>query len=180
MLTRSLKARPRNSGSNITNYSTVLLKCQGEGPFLIQERRREQGVDYAGRYAMFGGRQQGGESPEGCAVREVLEETGLHLDVNQLIKLGRIEGDNEMGQTTFGHLFLAEDLDFPTLQDLEIKDGKGVFLKRSDLARFYPRVTSITLFALGAYEDLMYSRRLSAERESPKKEGFSFKWTRTG
>ncbi len=140
--------------SAVEHYSTVLIKAQGEGPFLLQERTRGKGVQYPGRFSMFGGRREGQETAEGCAVREVLEETGLELNAVDLTLLARVESQNERGALTAGHLFLSEGLPFDILKDLDIKDGGGVFLKRNEVPRQWARLTSITHFAIGAFEEL--------------------------
>ncbi|MEO1014589.1 MAG: NUDIX domain-containing protein [Pseudomonadota bacterium] len=138
----------------VEHYSTVLIKTQGEGPFLLQERPRGENIQYPGRFSMFGGRREGKETAEGCAVREVLEEAGLELKPDDLTLLARVESQNESGVVTSGHLFLSEGLPFDVLKDLDIKDGGGVFLKRNDIPRQWGRLTSITHFAIGAYEEL--------------------------
>ncbi|MBI1391481.1 MAG: NUDIX domain-containing protein [Alphaproteobacteria bacterium] len=145
-------------------YAVVLIKAAGEGPFLLQERPRSDDVEYRGRFSMFGGRREGEESAEGCAIREVLEETGLELKAADLTLLARVESQNESGRLTSGHLFLAEGLSFDALKALDISDGKGVFMKRNEVPRQWGRLTSIAHFAIAAYEEL---DRVRLERPTP-------------
>ena len=144
------------------HFAAVLIKARRGGPFLVQERGAGEGALYARRFGLFGGRRESNESPEGCAVREVLEETGLELTADELVPLGRLESENEAGAPTFGHLFLAEDIEEGRLSGLEIRQGKGVLLRRGRLARHYARLTPVAAFALGAYEDLARARREDA------------------
>ena len=87
------------------------------------------------------------------------EEAGLALRIEDLRPLGRLESDNEDGEPTFGNIFLADDLDMKTLARLRIADGKGVFVRRGEVARPSARMTPIAAFALGAYADLERARR---------------------
>lgn len=146
-------------GPAVTHYATVLIKAAGEGPFLLQERPRAEGVEYKGRFSMFGGRRESSESPEGTAIREVLEETGLHLKTDDLTFLAQVESRNETGSVTRGALFLANNIPFETLKSLDILDGAGVFLKRSDVPRQWGRLTSITHFAIAAFEEIELARQ---------------------
>lgn len=149
-------------------YARVLLKAEGEGPFLLQERARGENVEFPGQFSLFGGRRDGGETPEGAALRKLYDETGLQLEASQLKLIGRIESANEVGAPTSGHLFLADGLSFDMLQGLQIKNGKGVFLKRSEIGRHVGRLTSVALFALSSFEERDRASRLDA----PPRSGF--------
>ncbi|MEO0397921.1 MAG: NUDIX domain-containing protein [Pseudomonadota bacterium] len=150
-------------------YSLVLLKSRGEGPFLVQQREKGPDVDYEGRIGLFGGRIESNETPEGCALREVLEETGLKLEMGDLTMLARIESETDAGVRNFGHLYVAENLDIKELRRLKIKEGKGLFLKRRELGRRHEAMTAITLFAVSAYDDLVKAR---GDEDTPLKARF--------
>ncbi|MEM6414668.1 MAG: NUDIX hydrolase [Pseudomonadota bacterium] len=141
-------------------FSLILLKSRGQGPFFLQKRERSNEIEYAGRICLFGGRIENSETPEGCAVRELAEETGLDLSVDQLEMLARVESQNEAGARNFGHIYVVEDLDLKALKKLAVKGGEPVFLTSREIDRRHNALTPITRFALGAYEDLTQKRSL--------------------
>ncbi|MEM6538373.1 MAG: NUDIX hydrolase [Pseudomonadota bacterium] len=158
-----------STASSVTHYSAVLIKAEGEGPFLLQERPKTDDVEYAGRFSLFGGRHQGSESPEGTAVREVVEETGMKLDADRLALLGQIDSFNENGAPTIGSIFLAEGIAFSEVENLDIQDGRGVLLKRNDAARQWSRLTPIALFAIAMFDELdrmRHAKRVSSSENS--------------
>jgi mutator protein MutT len=62
--------------------ATVVLIREDRSVFLM---RRLRGMAFGGMWAFPGGALEDGESPAEAAVREVLEETGVHLEPDRLV-----------------------------------------------------------------------------------------------
>ncbi|MCI5918182.1 MAG: 8-oxo-dGTP diphosphatase [Roseburia sp.] len=58
---------------------TTLCYIEQDGKFLMLHRNKEKEDPNAGKWIGVGGHMEQGESPEECLLREVTEETGLHL-----------------------------------------------------------------------------------------------------
>ena len=58
---------------------TTICYIENEGSWLMLDRDRKPGDRNEGKWISVGGKVEEGESPDECAVREVLEETGLML-----------------------------------------------------------------------------------------------------
>ena len=57
--------------------NTSLCYIEKDGKYLMLHRVSKKNDENAGKWIGIGGKFEEGESPEDCAVREVLEETGL-------------------------------------------------------------------------------------------------------
>ena len=64
-----------------------------ENNFLIQKRAATK-KKFPNMWSMTGGAVLAGETSENACIREVLEELGISLDINELKKLGRIKRKN--------------------------------------------------------------------------------------
>ncbi|WP_158606373.1 NUDIX hydrolase [Paenibacillus ginsengarvi] len=64
------------------SVGAVAVIPDGEGRILLERRAIEPGY---GMWALPGGMAEQGESIQACAVREVLEETGLEIEVTKLL-----------------------------------------------------------------------------------------------
>lgn len=68
---------------------------------------RRLGPDGRGQYALPGGKAKGGESLEGCSLRELLEETGLHALCSRPVSIRRVR--SERGPPVFSIGAIVED-----------------------------------------------------------------------
>lgn len=65
----------------------TLVYVKDAGRTLMLHRTKKAGDMHQGKWNGLGGKFEPGESPEECAVREVLEESGLHITAPQLCGL---------------------------------------------------------------------------------------------
>lgn len=143
------------------HYSVVLLKERGNGAFLVQRRARGEGIVYPGRLGLFGGRQEPGETPESCAIREVAEETGIALDPANISLLARLLAHDEFGNLSFGHIYFAEDLPRPAVEAAlrhKTPEGQVLLLRRADIGARWRQLTSITSYAFMSFFDFEEAR----------------------
>lgn len=59
---------------------TTLCYVENKGRTLMLHRNKKKQDQNAGKWIGVGGHLENGESPEDCLLREVAEETGLHLE----------------------------------------------------------------------------------------------------
>ncbi len=98
--------------------------------FLMQLRDDIPTIRYPGKWGLFGGHIELGETPEIALIRELKEE--INLDVEQVQKFG-IYPDNEVLRHVFSvplnvdieQLTLNEGWDFKLISPTEIKEGKA-------------------------------------------------------
>ncbi len=62
----------------------TLVYVKKDGQTLMIHRIRKQGDIHWGKWNTLGGKLEPGETPEECAVREVFEESGLHISAPEL------------------------------------------------------------------------------------------------
>jgi 8-oxo-dGTP diphosphatase len=89
--------RPQGYGGAVTSRRVPCAGAvvrDGEGRLLLVRRGREPG---RGRWSLPGGRVEPGETAAQAAVREVREETGLHVVAGHLV--GRVERPGPDGVT---------------------------------------------------------------------------------
>ena len=112
---------------------TTLCYIQRDGCVLMLHRTKKQQDENAGKWIGVGGGFEEGESPEDCMLREVYEETGLHLRSwryrGVVTFLSDLWGEEAM------HLFTADDYEG------ELKDcAEGVLAwkKKSEVLTSLP------------------------------------------
>lgn len=142
-------------------FTAVLFREAGPvGRFILQKRIRPGKLHY-GRIAMFGGHREGDETPEECAIREVNEETGVQLELCELVRVAAIKTFDNHGDVEIGHLFFVDAFDPMRINLRRVSnEGKLVRLKPRDLARNFRVFTPITSMAL-----LLFFEYLELQRE---------------
>ncbi len=89
--------------------NTSLCYIEKDGKYLMLHRISKKNDENAGKWIGIGGKFEAGESPEDCAVREVLEETGLTL--KSLSYRGIITFVSDEYPTEYMHLFHSDSFD---------------------------------------------------------------------
>ena len=102
----------------VVRVSCVLLH-RGRS-VLLQLRGSEPDVYAAGRWGIFGGHIEAGESPEDAALREMSEELGLHLERPLDLVVRRVDDGRE-------RFFFAAPLAVG-LEDIRLGEGDGMAL----------------------------------------------------
>lgn len=89
--------------------NTSLCYIEKDGKYLMLHRISKKNDENAGKWIGIGGKFEAGESPEDCAVREVLEETGLTL--KSLSYRGIVTFVSDEYGTEYMHLFHSDSFD---------------------------------------------------------------------
>lgn len=127
------------------------------GPFLVQRRTRARGALYGGKIGLYGGRREGAETPEQCALREVAEECGVELAAGSLTLLARLLAYDARGHLSYGHIYYADALDgdaVKTARRFRSDEGSLVLLPEREIAQRWGELTSITGYAISVYRDI--------------------------
>ena len=85
MLIPLLVLTAKEKSNTMIRIAGVLLVR--DGMYVLQHRKDLPHIAEPGMYSLWGGTLEQGEMPKQAAVREVLEETGLVLEEDQLIEL---------------------------------------------------------------------------------------------
>ena len=125
--------------------NTSLCYIEKGGKYLMLHRVSKKNDENAGKWIGIGGKFESGESPEDCATREVLEETGLTL--NSLSYRGIVTFVSDEFSTEYMHLFTSssfsgeikkcdegelEWIDKKKLYELTLWEGDKIFLELLD------------------------------------------------
>lgn len=101
----------------LCRYTMCFIKRRDEILLLNREK-----ASWMGRWNGLGGKIEAGETPLACALREVEEEAGLHL--NSMVYRGRMIWTLEEGKQGGMHLFWAElPGDYPYVTPIKIDEG---------------------------------------------------------
>src|SRR4051812_23309855 len=142
-----------------------------KGRTLMLHRIKKANDMHAGKWNGLGGKVEGGESPEECAIREVYEESGLRM-INPVLR----------GLITFPHFSNDEDwytyifvayqysgtlidsnegvlawVDNDKLNDLNLWPGDRIFMRWLDDRRFFSAKFVYNAGELTNYEVLFYT-----------------------
>ena len=96
--------------------NTTLVHLERDGCYLMLHRIRKERDENRDKWVGIGGKFEPGESPEDCALREVLEETGLTMHSWRYRGIVTFVSD-EWG-TEYMHLFWSDDFT-GTLRDCD-------------------------------------------------------------
>lgn len=94
--------------------NTTLCYLEQDGAYLMLHRIKKEKDINSGKWIGVGGKFEAGESPEECARREILEETGLR--VSALRFRGIVTFDCPPHPTEYMHLFTSDSFS-GTLRD---------------------------------------------------------------
>ena len=125
--------------------NTTLVHLEKDGCYLMLHRVRKEADENRDKWVGIGGKFESGESPEDCALREVLEETGLTMHSWRYRGIVTFVSD-EWG-TEYMHLFHSDDfsgslkgcdegdlewVDKQRVLHLPIWEGDRIFLRLLD------------------------------------------------
>ena len=129
----------------------TLCYLRHEGKTLMVHRIKKKNDMHAGKWNGLGGKLEPGETPEECAVREILEESGLKV-INPVLKgvltFPAFSNDEDWYAFVFvAHEFEGQLIDSPEgdlkwvdnseLLDLNLWDGDRIFLPWLDRPGFF-------------------------------------------
>ena len=107
--------------------NTTLVHLAKDGCYLMLHRVRKEADENRDKWVGIGGKFESGESPEDCALREVLEETGLTMHSWRYRGIVTFVSD-EWG-TEYMHLFHSDDFS-GSLKDCDEGDLEWVDKQR--------------------------------------------------
>ncbi len=128
--------------------NTTLIHLERDGKYLMLHRVKKDADENRDKWVGIGGKFEEGESPEDCARREVLEETGLTM--GRYSYRGIVTFVSDEWGTEYMHLFHCADfsgtpkecdegelawIDKRALLSLPIWEGDRIFLRLLDTDR---------------------------------------------
>lgn len=155
--------------------ATLCYVRDGDGPSgrtLMLHRIKKANDMHAGKWNGLGGKVEGGESPEECAIREVREESGLHMVdpvLRGVITFPQFSGGEDWYTYIFvAHRYLGELIDSnegvlawvdnAKLFDLNLWAGDRVFMRWLDEPRFFSAKFVYLSGELTKYEVVFYTQ----------------------
>lgn len=87
--------------------NTSLCYIENHGCYLMLHRIKKENDENKDKWIGIGGKFEASESPQDCAVREILEETGLHFAATDLNYRGIVTFVSDEWGTEYMHLFTA-------------------------------------------------------------------------
>ena len=107
--------------------STLVYIERGEEYLMLHRTKKENDLNHD-KWIGVGGKFEAGESPDECALRETLEETGLTLTSWRC--RGIVTFVSDLYETEYMHLFTADGF---TGTPRECDEGELAWIKKSDL-----------------------------------------------
>lgn len=133
--------------------ATLCYLKDGDKTLMLHRNKKENDM-HEGKWNGLGGKVENGESPEACAIREVLEESGLQVSTPQLkgfITFPNFDGENDwyvfvyrfddftgaMIESPEGHL---EWIDKDVMQNIPLWEGDRIFMDWLDASGIFSAV----------------------------------------
>lgn len=110
--------------------NTTVCYLERGTQYLLLHRTKKQNDENAGKWIGVGGKCEENESPEDCMMREVYEETGLHVTRSRLRWVITFVSDAWEGQ--YMYLFTASEW-HGSLTDCD--EGELAWVERSEMTR---------------------------------------------
>ena len=122
--------------------NTTLCHIEKDGKYLMLHRIKKENDLNRDKWVGIGGKFEDKESPEDCALRETLEETGLTL--NSYKYCGIVTFISDIWETEYMHIFYSDDfsgelkdcdegelcwVDIKEIYNLPIWEGDKIFLR---------------------------------------------------
>ena len=122
--------------------NTTLCHIEKDGKYLMLHRVKKENDLNHDKWVGIGGKFEDRETPEECAVRETLEETGLTLKSYKYC--GIVTFVSDVWETEYMHIFHSNDfcgelkecdegdlcwVDIPEIYNLPIWEGDKIFLR---------------------------------------------------
>ncbi len=111
----------RTSTSCKTMKETTQVYLEQDGKYLMLYRNKKEIDMNAGKWIAAGGKSEPGETPDSCARREVLEETGFAC--TKLEYRGEVFFENDIFENEIMHIFTCSDFE----KAAEPVDDEGTF-----------------------------------------------------
>lgn len=142
-----------------------------QGRTLMLHRIKKVNDMHAGKWNGLGGKVEGGESPEECAIREVWEESGLRM-INPILRGVITFPHFSSGEDWYTYVFVAYQysgvlidstegvlawVNNDRLTDLNLWPGDRIFMRWLDDRRFFSAKFVYTAGKLTKYEVLFYT-----------------------
>jgi 8-oxo-dGTP pyrophosphatase MutT (NUDIX family) len=119
-------------------YSGVVIVTT-DGCLVLQRRDRQKGTRNPGRISLFGGVARLNESGRQAAARELREELGLLVTMDELIEIDRFETTEDDRSTTRCRYYLLTHPVHP--EDLSLGEGDAIVYLRAPEALAQPHLT---------------------------------------
>jgi 8-oxo-dGTP pyrophosphatase MutT (NUDIX family) len=118
-----------------------------QGHLLLQQRDDIPGIIAPGKIGFFGGHREGDETFLQCVVRELHEETSIHLPADRFehFKIYRGPDLEVSGGTMNAEGFIVRDV---RVSEVSVTEGSLFIAKREEIPALMPRITSLAQLAL--------------------------------
>ncbi|MBB4258765.1 NUDIX domain-containing protein [Bradyrhizobium sp. CIR3A] len=134
---------------HLRDFSSAIL-IDDTGRLLLQLRDDKPSIAQPGKVSFFGGRREEGETPRECIVREVTEEIGVALSLENfqhLVTLDIPDPENVGGHVK-GVYFIARGIN---ASSLNVTEGKLVIVEAEKVSGIRDKLTPLTAIVLHTY-----------------------------